>query len=200
MKLTFYYIQMGALLFILALSASTVQAEARFEDGWWRAELFGAGGIDSGGVDRTGELMINGAIEYEFPLAQRTTLGLRLLPLFVYTQDDDHDKKFLGINFDHHDDDADTVWGGGAGLAFRFYSVKDEYRGFFGEIEGHVLGHGNEFEGNGSNINFLTGVGLGYKFKNELSLVVKYNHISNAGLDSDNSGINTIGLGLGYSF
>lgn len=198
MKSALFYLQMCTLLSIIALTASTAQAEARFQDGWWRAELFGAGGIDSGRDDRTGELMINGSIEYEFPLAQRTTLGLRLLPLFVYTQDEDNDNKFLGINFDHDDDD--TVWGGGAGLAFRFYSVKDEYRGFFGEIEGHVLGHANEFAGNGSNINFLTGVGLGYKFKNELSLVVKYNHISNAGLDEDNSGINTVGLGLGYNF
>lgn len=185
------------LVLILDLLAPAAQAEARFQDGWWRVDLYGAGGIESGSADRRGELMLNGSVEYEFPIAQRTTLGLRMLPLFVYDQDDDY-KSFLGIKYDREDDD--TVWGGGGGLAFRFYSRKGEYRGFFGEIEAMVLGHSNEFQGNSSNVNFQTGAGLGYKFENNLSMVVKFNHISNAGLGDENQGVNTVGLGLGYSF
>lgn len=197
MKSQLFYTIFLILSLILGAFSTRSEAEASFQDGWWRTELFGATGIHSGSKDRDDEFMINGTVEYEFPLAQRTTLGLRMMPLFVYTQDDD-DKEFLGLTY--YDSNDDTVWGGGAGLALRFYTVKGEYRGFYGEIEGQILGHSNEFEGNSSNLNFLTGAGLGYKFAKDVSLFVKYNHISNAGLGDKNSGVNTIGIGLGYDF
>ena len=106
-----------------------------------------------------------------------------MMPLLVYTQKDDA-----------------TVWGGGAGLTLRLYQVPEERRGLFGEVQANVIGHEYRFEGNGSNLNFLSGAGIGYQFRTRWHAVLKCAHISNANIDEDNAETNVIGLGIGYSF
>lgn len=161
----------------------SAQAEFRFKDGMWRFEIAAGAGYDSGKRDREGDFQLVGEIEYEIPATERITLGLRALPLIVYTQDDKNE---------------DTLWGAGVGIALRYYQVPSEYRGWFGELEGAAFGHSGKLEGNSSNFNFLIGAGVGYQFKNSWHTTVKIRHISNASTSSSNAGANTINLGVGY--
>ncbi|MBI2431700.1 MAG: acyloxyacyl hydrolase [Candidatus Hydrogenedentes bacterium] len=167
------------------LLQNPAQGELQFDEGMWRLELSGGTAYHSGRRSRSGDLQLIGEVEYEVPAAERCTLGLRLLPLFVYDQDDA---------------DEDTVWGGGVGLAARYYQVPGEYRGWFGELGAAVLGHSGNINGNDANFNFMLGAGVGYQFKNNWHAALKVNHISNAGLSDDNAGANTVNLAVGYRF
>ena len=155
----------------------------RFLDGHWRLELSGATDLSKGLSGNPGDALGVFSVEYEFPYMPYGTIGLRGIPLLYYGQNG-----------------YDDVVGAGLGIGTRLYHVKNEYRGFFLEGESHVLFHIERFQSNGSNINFLSGVGLGYKFKNDWHVVLKYEHISNASLASENVGVDTIGLGIGWSF
>ncbi|NLO33999.1 MAG: acyloxyacyl hydrolase [Candidatus Hydrogenedentes bacterium] len=156
---------------------------AGWDEGRWQLELSGGPGISTGSRDRGGDVLLKGSLEYEIPTLPRLTVGLRMLPVFVYWQD-------VGS----------TVYGGGAGLGLRLYAKPSVYRGLFAEANVHALAHKNQIKGNGSNINFLTGVGVGYRFSKNWHTVIRYEHISNAGLDSHNSGADCIILGFGYTF
>jgi opacity protein-like surface antigen len=186
----------------LLVPATAADAEVRFKEGHWRLELSGGLGLDSGSEDRQGDVLIQGSAEYEFPATKRLTLGLRLLPIMVYTQDDESDGHHHHHWFDDdgRPDAGDTVVGGGFGFTTRIYQKAEEYRGLFFEVEGLALLHGGELDGNSSNFNFLTGAGLGYKFKNDWHTVLKFEHISNAGIGEHNRGTNVVSLGVGYSF
>ena len=168
---------------MLIVLAAPALAGVKFGEGRWRLEFSGAPGIHSGTTDRQGNILATGSLEYEFPATSRTTLGLRLLPLFLYEQDD-----------------ADTVAGAGFGLSGRLYQHAEEYRGWFGELEVSALGHDGKIEGNSANLNFLTGVGVGYKFKSNWHAAIRYEHISNAGLAENNAGANSVGLAVGFTF
>ena len=177
--------------------AAPAGAELDFDAGQWRLELSGLSGVHSGSTDRSGDLLITGTVDYEFPATEHTTLGLRLMPLLVYGQDTPNDRWC-----EEDDTDAyagDTVWGAGFGLTGRVY-VKREYRGLFFEGQANMLLHAEKVVGNSANVNFLTGVGVGYKFKCDWHVVMKYEHISNANLGEDNDGANVLGLGVGYTF
>ena len=156
----------------------------KWREGKIRLELTGQGGIPSGKEDRIADRYLSATVEYEVPVMSRGAVGLRLMPIFMY-----------------HQEHGDAVIGAGAGLAARIYQVKNEQRGFFGEAQGNMVWHHHRFNGNGCNLGFLTGLGVGYKFKKiDLHTILKFEHISNAGLDKDNAGVNSFGLGIGYSF
>lgn len=164
---------------------SRAQRLFRIQDASWRFELTGAGGLpaDSSRGARGGDIMFTGTVDYEIPFMAHGALGPRLMPVFVYDQ--------------HREN---TVVGGGGGLAFRCYHVKNEQRGFFLEGEALVLGHYHRFRADSSHVDFITGGGVGYKCKAGWHAIVKFEHISNAGLGKDNAGINLIGVGTGWSF
>lgn len=153
--------------------------------GLWRLELSGGPGMPVGNRDRDDDYLVKGTVEYEIPKTPHLSLGLRLLPFFVY---------------DQNQDDEDTVYGAGAGVGGRMYSVASEYRGLFAELNAHVIGHENRFAGNSSNLNFLTGIGVGYKCTQGWHTVLKWEHISNANLSEHNSGVDVVTLGVGYTF
>lgn len=152
---------------------------------YWRIELSGGPSVYSGQSHRSGDWLTKLALEYEKPATERLTLGLRLLPALLYEQDGNGE---------------DTVLGGGLGLAARLYAKPGDYRGVFGEASAHAIAHRGQIEGNSSNINFLTGLGLGYQFENQLSTVFRWEHISNANLGHHNRGVNVLTLGLGMRF
>ncbi len=199
--------------FAVAMAADA-GAEGGFSDGRWRLQISGQAGIDSGGTDRGGDILGLSTVEYEFPVTGHIAVGLKLHPFFAYTQDENGiDDLFDGgfvdrvkeIDFDDFDLDADedsddTVWGAGFGLGARIYQVKNEQRGLFLDLGVSALFHDGEFNGNNSNINFMSGIGVGYQFKFGLNTVVHLDHISNAGLGDENSGANVIGVGLGFRF
>ena len=169
---------MGLFAGMLALASP---AQADFSEGQWRLELQGANGFDSGSTDRSDDQLYGVNIEYEFPVLPRATLGLRLYPTLIY-------------------DGPDTVWAGGGGLSFKAYQKKDEYRGFFFELNTAALYNSPEFVGNTSEVNFLSGGGVGYQFNNNWHVTAKLEHISNAGLGDRNQGINLFGLAFGVRF
>ncbi len=186
---------------VVSLAPGAFAGDAGFRDGHWRTEIAVGTGVDSGSTDRAGDILVVGSVEWEFPVTDHIALGLRLLPLVTYAQDNEHNDDWFEDVFHGNDDyDGDTVWGAGFGFATRFYQIAKEQRGVFFEIEANALFHGNEFNGNGSNVNFLTGAGLGYKFKKPFHVTARFEHISNAGLDDDNSGVNAATLAFGYSF
>ncbi len=180
---------------MLAPSASA----GNFSDGRWRLELSGGPALDAGSRDRNGDWMLTGYVDYEIPTTRHTALSLRAAPLFVYAQDEEHNDFWKDVFDDEYDWD-DTVWGGGVGLAYRIYQKGGAYEGFFFEGEALALAHTNRIEGNGSSVDFLTGLGIGYQFGSHWSTILRFEHISNAGLADFNSGVNALRLGIGYRF
>lgn len=180
--------------------SAPARADLNLKDGMWRVEVNNDFGVHQGSRDRSGDYSINGIVEYEIPATPRATLGLRLMPLFIYNQDEERDHRVFRRIFDDKGYDGDTVWGGGFGIGGRVYQVKNEYRGWFGEASVTALFHVNEFNGNNSNLNFVSGFGVGYQFKSDWHVQMHYQHISNASLGSENSGANSLGLGIGYRF
>ena len=73
-------------------------------------------------------------------------------------------------------------------------------RGWFGEIGVSVLVHTERFDGNSSKLNFMSDGGVGYKFKNDWHVSAQWRHISNSGLGDKNSGVNGLGIAIGYTF
>lgn len=157
----------------------------RIQDASWRFEVAGGGALPGGSrkAERDGDIMFTGTVDYEIPFMAYGAFGPRLMPIFVYDQRR-----------------ADVLVGGGGGLAIRVYHVKDEQRGFFLEGEALVLGHYHRFRKDGSHIDFITGGGVGYKCRAGWHAIVKFEHISNAGISSDNSGVNVLSAGIGWSF
>lgn len=165
--------------------APAAHAGIEWKEGWWQAELATGFGLHSGRRSRSGDILVVGAVDYEIPASPRATLSLRAMPLFGYAQAERGE---------------DSLWGAGFGLAGRFYQVKDEYRGWFAEVQAGVLGHDGNIDGNTASINFLTGAGVGYQFKNDWHTTLKFQHLSNAGLGESNAGANSIGLAVGFRF
>ncbi len=192
----------GCCAVVLGMLVASAPAHAGldFEEGMWRLELNSDFGVHQGSKDRSGDFGVIGFVDYEVPATSRATLGLRLMPLFVYTQDEEQDHHRFRDWFHDKDNNDDTVWGAGLGLVGRIYQVKDEYRGWYGEVGVTALVHDNEFAGNNSNLNFLSTFGVGYQFKSDWHVQAHYQHISNASLGSRNSGANTLGIGIGYRF
>src|SRR5262245_37671857 len=79
----------------LCLPTATLADDAKpegvvsgFSDGRWRIEAGAATGFHSGRRDRSGDVLVTGNVEYEWPVYARCTLGLRAYPLFMYKQND----------------------------------------------------------------------------------------------------------------
>ena len=173
---------------VLLFGAAPPQAEdvLHWADSHWRLEFQGAGGVHSGSIDRIGDSYFTGSIEYEVPAFKRSSFGLKLLPLFVYDES-------VGA--------GSTIYGGGIGITHRIYEHAETRSGFFADIGISALLHSDEFLGNGSQLNFLSEGGIGYKWTDSpWHLSVKASHISNASLDRDNAGINAVLLAAGYTF
>lgn len=172
------------LLILVGLVVAPAWAGSKWSEGMWRLELSGGPGLDAGNK-RDGDLFLKTSAEYEVPVSTHCTLGLRLLPFFVYDQEGRGN---------------DTLYGAGVGFGGRVYSIANEYRGLFAEAGVHVVGHANRLTGNSSNVNFLTGLGVGYHCKADWSMVVRWEHLSNANLSKENAGANCLTLGIGYRF
>ncbi|HPO13808.1 MAG TPA: acyloxyacyl hydrolase [Candidatus Hydrogenedentes bacterium] len=157
----------------------------KLDDAAWQLSITGSGGLPTSSehADRGGDGMLTGTVDYEIPVMAYGSIGPRIMPLFLY--------------FQSH---GDVVWGMGGGLMSRVYTVKNEQRGFFIEGEALVLGHINKFHDDTSYVDFITGGGVGYKCKANWHALVKFEHISNAGMGEDNAGVNTLGLSVGYTF
>lgn len=195
---TTHYLRTIALV-IAALMATQAHA-FEFSEGRWRLELSGGPALQEGSRDRDGDYFVSGTVDYEIPATPHTTLSLRGMPLFVYEQDEVSYDSLKEMLRKHESPHEDTVIGAGFGLAGRVYQKADVYEGFFAELELLALGHAGKIEGDDSNIDFLSGIGVGYQFNSNWEALVRFEHISNAGLATPNSGVNAVRLGVGYRF
>ena len=155
-----------------------------FNDGRWRTEVGVSTGFHSGNRSRTGDMLVTGNVEYEWPVFARCSLGLRAYPLFLYRQNDP----------------SDTLWGGGIGTVGRVYQNAGERNGWFGEAGAGVIWHTNHIEGNSATMDFLLETGVGYQFRNNWHVTLQASHLSNAGLSDNNAGANSLGLAVGFTF
>jgi hypothetical protein len=190
------------LIVVAALACALPASALSFEDGRWRLELSGGAAVDQGGWDRDGDTMWTGYVDYEMPATKHLALSLRAAPLYLYTQDSDSSNHswWREVFHHHHHDYDSTVWGAGAGLAGRVYQKGGSYEGIFLELEALALLHDGRIAGDSSNVDFLTGVGVGYQFNTNWHAIFRVEHTSNAGLGGDNAGVNTVRMGVGYRF
>ena len=161
------------------------QGELGFKAARWRVEMYLGTGTSSGHRSRDGDFHLRTAVDYEIPVLKHMTVAPRLLPLTYINE---------------AGSDGQTLYAFGFGVAVRGYSNGDEQRGWFGEGSLNVLAQTDKFTGNSGTVNFMEELGVGYMFKSRWHLAAKFNHMSNAGLASENAGLNSAGLGVGYTF
>jgi len=165
---------------ILVALSSQAFGEIQFNDGQWRLELSGFESFKNDAVKD--DLSFFGSVEYEFPATAHTKLSFRGYPAFVFCS-------------------SAPIYGVGLGVAGRIYQHAEQYDGLFAELGVSALWHSREFPGINTHFNFLSEVGIGYKFPDTgWHVTLKAQHISNANLGSKNSGINNVGIAAGYTF
>lgn len=159
-----------------------------FSKGRWRTEITTTtGAINNHWPRHDEDYFLLGTVEYEWPIHSNVSYSLRGSPLFLFNR--------------HGADDCDSshIYGAAFGTAFRLYEKK-ELNGLFAEIGTSAMWHSDYLPGSGSKFNFISDIGIGYAFKNRVSVAVKYFHISNAGLARINSGFDAFGVSLAYVF
>jgi len=189
----------------LAVGMTPAASAVSWDEGHWRLELSAGPGVDSGSIDRSDDIFASVMLDREMPMGKRSTLSLRLMPLYVYTQggdDEDNDRLWQKVHHHFHGDeyDDDTVVGAGFGGGVRLYQRAETFDGLFLEASLMAAPHVGLINGNSVNIDFLSGAGVGYKFSNRWHAILKFEHLSNAGFGDDNKGTNAVRLGVGYSF
>lgn len=150
-----------------------------------RVELTTTTAYHSGHHSRTGDFGLRTNVDYEIPVLKYMTVAPRIIPLMYYNENGDGDS---------------TLFAFGIGVVLRGYSNGEGQRGWFGEAGLHVLGQTGKFEGNTGSFNFMEEIGVGYMFESGWHAALKVSHVSNAGYADHNSGINNVGLGIGFSF
>ena len=178
----------ASLLLACVFSVDAYAGGLAMKDGVWRLEIQGNVGTNIGKGKHSDDFYAVAELEYEMPFAERWTFALKLIPALIMDQSDPDDE------YDH------MVYGAGFGIGFRVYQRPQERTGFFLEAGGSAIAHKNRFSGNGSNVNFLTEFGLGYKWRNDWHVTAKWQHISNASTNEDNDGTNAWGLAVGKTF
>lgn len=163
--------------------------DLNWEDGRYRLEFQAWNGMRSGRRERDDDFGIVGSIERDFVLREKLTVGLRFIPLFFYDADDNADDNYPETD----------IAGVGAGLTLRYYPGEAQ-DGWFFELAESIVGHEEKFNGNSGSVNFMTELGVGYEFTNDIHVSGRWRHLSNAGLADKNSGVNAFGLSIGFSF
>lgn len=171
--------------FTLSLDA---HAGISLKDGQWRFEIQGGVGTNVGKGKHSDDGFMIAELEYEMPFADRWTFALKALPAVLFDQNDPGDE------FEH------TIYGAGIGFGLRVYQRAEERTGLFLEAGVSAIVHENRFSGNGSNLNFLSEFGIGYKWRSEWHVTGKWQHISNASLEDDNDGVNAWAIAVGKTF
>jgi hypothetical protein len=172
----------------LSLHAAAEELQESPNAGLWRVEIGAVAGGFSGESNRDGDFYFAGSIEYGWPVFSRAVLGLKAYPLFLYHEEEGEDGG------------SEEILGAGAGLFARLYARKDETAGIYAEASIAPIYHSDYLEDNSSRMNFLNSIGVGYEFDNDWHVSLKWEHMSNANLGSDNAGMNGLSLGAGFSF
>ncbi len=175
--------------------------DIQWEDGRYRLELQGWTATRSGRRGRTGDYGTAGTIEREFVFGSKTSIGLRAIPLF-FVREDDHDtfEDFDGDGlYEHRLYEGNDIVGAGVGIAIHHY-FRDIQDGWYFEFYESFFAQSEKFQGNSGNFNFMSEIGIGYEFENDWHIAAKWRHMSNAGIADKNAGINSVGIGIGFSF
>ncbi len=186
-KLSLY---IAVLLSLIAAGSAeaTWKCLRNFDQGQWRGEI----GTTSFGTnqfpDNTGDWMVIGSVEYEWAYLDKTTLGLKGYPFLIYYQDNNGRGK------------SDYIYAAGIAANIRYYQNAIRSEGWYAEAAAGPIINSEYFEDNGCSVNFLLDGGIGYQFDNNITLAVKYYHISNGGLDNRNIPLDMVGFSVGYQF
>jgi hypothetical protein len=132
--------------------------------------------------------MFVGTFEYEWPIADKSTMSITSYPLLLYYLDE------------NEKGDSDYIYAGGVGIAGRQYQNLYMSKGWYGQVGVVPIVHYKEFKNNGSRFNFVFCCGAGYEFDNGMTLSAKYFHISNGNTDKENLGLDMFGLSVGWRF
>jgi len=178
----------GPIIHAAAEDAASSSFTERFRAGIWRLDLSSAMGYDSGSHTRDGDYYLTGSVEYGWAVRSRGVVGIRIYPMFLYYEEADSRGK------------SHWIYGAGAGVVGRVYAKRDVRQGWYGELGIAPIWHSRYIERNSSRMNFLSSIGLGYQFESDWHLALKWEHLSNANLKRLNSGVNSISLGVGYTF
>ena len=179
------YLMRGLCALALLCVATAAQAQGlRFEDGRWKLEVAGYHTVSASDSTHRGENYGTLTLEYEVPMFQRMTMGLRATPLFIYDEGGS----------------AGKIYGAGGGLAFRYYLNGQTRSGLYGEAGSMLFWHNKEFTGSDGRLDFASMAGIGYRWEAGVQVSVRYEHISNGGLFKDNVNINAIGVAVAYTF
>ena len=142
-----------------------------------RTELSGGNTFTSDGVWLHDAYAVH-ALEVEWMVFGPLSMGLRLLPVIAY----------FG---------REPIIGSGLGVTNRIYSARDG-TGFYVGLAACAVVHTDRFEGNSSNINFLSSIDMGYHFpRSRYRAGIKLEHVSNANLADHNRGWNGVSVLVG---
>ena len=156
-----------------------------WDHGWLRVEGTVKAAWKSGHEQRAGDCGLRAVVDYEVPVRKHLTVSPRLIPLMYWDENNAGDNE---------------IFAAGGGISIRGYPRAYEYRGIYGELGAMIIGQTDTFEGSTSYFNFMEEIGVGYVFQSDWNVAFKIGHISNAGLSSENAGVNWASLTLGYSF
>ena len=142
-----------------------------------RTEVSGGNTFTSDGVWLHDAYAVH-ALELEWMVFGPISMGVRLLPMLAYF-------------------DREPIIGSGLGVTNRIYSARNGTGFYFGLASCAVV-HAARFEGNSSNINFLSSIDMGYQFpRSRYRAGIKLEHVSNANLAEHNRGWNGVSLLVG---
>jgi lipid A 3-O-deacylase len=189
----------GVILVLVLINSpfASAQSSKPFDGHPWDLGIWGGGGFSvPGGTKDTHAL----------------NLGLRLGKVLT----SDHGGSFLRGNFEWSADLMPLyyIWQpapakNAYGAAFNPVNLKWNFTNSsrtvpYLELGGGVLFSNHAVPLNTSHVNFLTHAALGFQFFNNdrraFTAVVRYEHISNAGLTTPNPGINTVQFTLGFNW
>jgi len=148
-----------------------------------RADLLVASAAPSIGIDRSRDGYLHLDLEHEWPLWSRITGAVRGTPIYYARQAGG--RGVFGLAF---------------GIVNRIYVDGVRHEGFFASIGISTLWSAQPFTGNGSRLNFLSQVAVGYQVPGRpWHLALTLEHTSNAGTAVPNHGVNGLGLAAGLS-
>lgn len=152
---------------------------------WWRVEGTVKTAWKSGHEQRAGDFGLRAIVDYEVPVRKHLSVSPRMMPIMYWDENNAGDNE---------------IFSAGAGVSLRGYPRAYEFRGFYAELGGILMGQTNTHEGSSSYFNFMEEIGVGYVFDSDWNVAFKVGHISNADLHNSNAGVNWASLSVGYSF
>ncbi len=140
---------------------------------------FGSFGVIPSNNARKDQLFETLSVGYEANVWSRHSIGVM--------------GRALAYHDPHH-----TIWGGMFSVSDRIWLHASTYQGYYLLVRGSILYTDKKFIENDALFNFSSELHFGYVWKNNFYLQAGVQHISNGYTKRPNTGINSLGISLGY--